>query len=45
MPLLDRNPVRCVARRDNNDPSGEQLDLIWLIAPAQTSPDHARRFS
>jgi uncharacterized protein (DUF736 family) len=45
MPLLDCNPVRCVARRDDNDPSGERLDLIWLIAPAQTSPDHARRFS
>lgn len=43
MPLLDRKPVRCMARRDDNDPSGEQLDLIWLIAPAQTSPDHARR--
>jgi uncharacterized protein (DUF736 family) len=43
MPLLDRNPVRCVARRDDNDPSGEQLDLIWLIAPTQRSPDQARR--
>ena len=43
MPLLDRKPVRCVARRDENDPSGELLDLIWLLAPAQGAPNDVGR--
>jgi len=44
MPLLDRKPVRCVARQvEEGDPSGDHFDLIWLIAPAQLSPDYARR--
>jgi hypothetical protein len=35
MLLLDRKPVRCVARRDDDDASGEVLELIWMIASAQ----------
>jgi hypothetical protein len=32
MPLLDRKPVRCVARQAGVDHSGDTLDLIWRIA-------------
>jgi hypothetical protein len=32
MPLLDRKPVRCVAREAGVDHPGDTLDLIWRIA-------------
>jgi hypothetical protein len=43
MPLLDQDPVRCVARRGGDDRSGDLLDLIWLISPAQPSLDEPVR--
>ena len=43
MPLLDRKPVRCVARQAGVDHSGDTLDLIWVISPKQRPPDEELR--
>jgi hypothetical protein len=49
MPLLDRNPVRCVARRGDDDRPGGLLDLMWVISPTPavaegtTQPGATRR--